>query len=358
MERLVAVREVAAAVEDGQGEALRRLATMVAVLEELCPWVTPVALGTCTFPVRGPSRLMGGDVVVLDEARRRLADAGFTPSLGVAPGLFGALLAASLEVVVGDDLATFLAPFPVAQLGRPNLTKLLPRLGVRTLGQFAELEARAVYARFGSDALHCHRVASGLDGELAGSRDDSIVRRLDALAARSRPAAIQVGFDGGSDLGAERAASAARRLQDRLGPEAVVVARPRGGRGPSDRNGFVPFGAGLLRSEHEGSPWPAHVPTPAPARVCAVPLEVQLVDEAERAVLVRRSGLLSAPPHRVGIGRGRLRPVLDWAGPWPVVERWWSEGRRRARLQVLGGDGVASLLVFERQGWWLEAVYD
>jgi protein ImuB len=51
--------------------------------------------------------------------------------------------------------------------------------------------------------------------------------------------------------------------------------------------------------------------------------------------------------------------VDAWAGPWPVVERWWSEdASRRAYLQVALRDGRA-VLVASRQGLWtLEAVYD
>ena len=66
---------------------------------------------------------------------------------------------------------------------------------------------------------------------------------------------------------------------------------------------------------------------------------------------------------RCGDGRraddGRPVPVDAWAGPWPVVERWWSEdASRRAYLQVALRDGRA-VLVASRQGQWtLEAVYD
>jgi protein ImuB len=51
--------------------------------------------------------------------------------------------------------------------------------------------------------------------------------------------------------------------------------------------------------------------------------------------------------------------VDAWAGPWPVVERWWSEdASRQAYLQVALRDGRA-VLVASRQGQWtLEAVYD
>ena len=48
-------------------------------------------------------------------------------------------------------------------LERPDLVDVLRRLGLRTLGAFAELPASDVLARFGSEGLGAHRLASGLD---------------------------------------------------------------------------------------------------------------------------------------------------------------------------------------------------
>ena len=51
--------------------------------------------------------------------------------------------------------------------------------------------------------------------------------------------------------------------------------------------------------------------------------------------------------------------IRAWAGPWPLDERWWDTGRRRrARLQVVTGDGQARLLTLEHGQWHLEATYD
>jgi hypothetical protein len=355
---LVAVLDPASMVEGDRGEGLRRFGELLVYLEELCPWVTPIALGVCTFPARGPSRLLGGDHAVVAAVHRHLNGWGATPAVGIAPGLFAALLAARSGAVVADGTAAaFLHPFEVGVLDRPKLTALLPRLGVSTLGAFAALEPRAVYARFGPDALTCHRVASGAEGELAGLRDPAILRRLAAHALRDAPPAVQVGFDGGTDLGAHRAASAARRLQRRHGPEAVLVARLRGGRAPGDRGDFLPFGATTVLDD-ASSPWPAQLPAPSPARVYADPRAVDVHDEAGRSLLVGRSGLLSASPRLLLASPGRSQRIVDWAGPWPTVERWWAEPRRRARLQVVTEDGVAQLLTFEGRRWWLEAVYD
>jgi hypothetical protein len=78
-------------------------------------------------------------------------------------------------------------------------------------------------------------------------------------------------------------------------------------------------------------------------------------------VAVTARGLLTGRPARLSVGGGPWMPVTGWSAPWPVEERWWSRGRRRAaRLQVLAGgsEGRAYLLVVERGRWRVEAAYD
>ena len=154
----------------GRGEEARRFARVVARAGELCPWVHPVRLGVCALPARGPARFFGGEEAVVS----RLADepTGRGGTVGVADGLFAAVLAARSELIVPPGgTADFLAPWSVATLARPDLAVTLQRLGITTLGQFAALPAANVSDRFGPDAAACHAVARGESGELAGLRD-------------------------------------------------------------------------------------------------------------------------------------------------------------------------------------------
>jgi protein ImuB len=106
-------------------------------------------------------------------------------------------------------------------------------------------------------------------------------------------------------------------------------------------------------------PWPGRLPDPAPAAV-AGPADdravVEVLDAAGVPVRVTGRGLATGDPARLDPG-GR---VVAWAGPWPLEERWWDpvRSRRRARLQVLGADGVARLLSLEDGRWFVDAVYD
>jgi protein ImuB len=369
MDRLVAVCCPLLQHEGERGEEARRFSLVLRAVDELCPWVEPVALGICTLPARGPSRFFGGDERVVDQlglAVSTVLGATGPVQVGVADGLFAALLAARAGVVVAPgETRDFLAAWSLAVLRRPDLAVTLQRLGIHTLGQFAALPSRHVLARFGGEAVLCHRVARAEVGELPGVRDPSVVRRLREVRGELPEVTLQTGFFGGASAGDVRAAQAVARLQSRLGPEAVLAGRLDDGRDPAGRGHLVPWGSRPESRRHGGrstgwpaAPWPGRLPPPSPVVVLTDPLAVDLVDRAGRPVQVSGSGLLSDAPARLSVAGGPWRPVRRWAGPWPASERWWSGRRHRARLQVVDGAESAVLLAAERGRWWLEGRYD
>jgi hypothetical protein len=361
MERLVVLRCPQLLEEGPRGEEARRFVQVVARASELCPWVHPVRLGVCALPARGPARFFGGEEMVVS----RLGQAvGEEVQVGVADGLFAALLAARSQLIVpARESAAFLAPWSVAVLARPDLAVTLQRLGVTTLGQFAALPPAHVSDRFGADAAAAHLVARGECGELAGVRDRAIERRLRVARGEdpdlgAEPPPYQPGFFGGASAADTRAALSFARVQERLGIEAVLVGRVRGGRDPAEQATLVPWGSPPGGAVRVGAPWPGRLPPPAPTQVLRRRCRAELVDATGRAAAVSGRGLLDGEPDRLSVDGGPWQPVAGWAGPWPVSERWWSTRRRRARLQVVTADGVARLLCSERGQWWVEAVYD
>lgn len=351
--------------EGERGDEVREFLAVLTLVEAFCPWVGPASLGVCTLPARGPSRFFGGEAVLVEKLSVAVAEVlGTTEAVrvGVADGLFAALLAARAEVVVDPGgAAAFLAPWSTAVLRRPDLTVTLKRLGVHTLGQFAALGGREVSARFGSDAAACHRVARGEAGELAGLRDAGITRRLRVASGEVTEGPRQPGFFGGTSVADARAARSFARVQQRLGAEAVVVGRLRGGRGPAERARLVPWGSREVDPHADGAgaaPWPGRLPSPSPVAVLTAPVTTEVVDASARPVRVTGRGLLTADPARLSVGGGPWRDVVAFAGPWPVSERWWSTRRRQARLQVVVDGGAALLLTVERERWWMEASYD
>ena len=146
----------------------REFEPIVGALDELTPRIEVSEAGRCAFPTRGPARYFGGDDAL---ARRALALVGAAlddrgvAHVGVADGPFAALLAAAdaTTVVPKGMSPTFLAPWPLSSLDRPELVDVLHRLGLRTLGDLAALPAQDVLARFGNDGAIAHRLASGFD---------------------------------------------------------------------------------------------------------------------------------------------------------------------------------------------------
>jgi hypothetical protein len=364
VERLVVIWCPELLEEGARGEEARRFARVLARAGELCPWVHPVRLGVGALPARGPARFFGGEEVVVSRLAQTV---GEEAKVGVADGLFAALLAARSGLIVpAGGTADFLGPWSVATLARPDLAVTLQRLGVTTLGRFAALPAASISDRFGADAAACHAVARGESGELVGLRDRAIERRLRVArgedpdqGADAPPPPSQPGFFGGASEADARAARSFARVQERLGTDAVLMGRVQGGRDPAGQSVLVPWGspdtdAGVAG----GAPWPGRVPPPAPSDVLRTPRRAEVADAAGRGVEVSGRGLLTAGIERLSVDGGPWQPVVGWAGPWPVTERWWSVRRRRARLQVVTADGVARLLCTERGQWWVEALYD
>jgi protein ImuB len=168
-------RGVAHAVDaDFIGEA-RAFEPVVRAIEAITPRVEIHEPGIVSFPTLGPSRYFGGDVALAATVQATIADVlGADASLvrvGVADGVFAARLAARdarhhherVCIVEPGGSARFLADFPVIALGDPERAGLLERLGVPTLGDFANLPAADVLARFGVEGLRAHEQARGLD---------------------------------------------------------------------------------------------------------------------------------------------------------------------------------------------------
>jgi hypothetical protein len=387
--------------EQQRGRQERAFDRVMAAVGSFSPGVEAPAPGVCVAGTRGPSRYFGGDdryarlvaeavgsvegvapvtPVTAERTERTVTPrAGVRAGVGVADGLFAAVLAARCQeteptVVAVGGTPGFLAPWPVTTLDRPELADLLGRLGIHTLGLFAALPDRDVLARFGVDGVTCHRVAQGIEGELPGfGRSRRPGGPQEIRNRKAGPRTRQPEFWGGEAGAAVRAGRALVRVQQLLGPEAVVRGRLQGGRGPSERARIVPWSVGRAPGnrvpEHGGrgrpplsgagdAPWPGQVPPPAPVVVLVRPLPVELVDSDGRSIGVGAGGTVTATPARLSVAGGPWTTVAGWAGPWPTEERWWSAPRRQARMQVVTGPGTAHLLTRERGGWWLEGTYD
>lgn len=227
-------------------------------------------------------------------------------------------------------------------------------------------------------------------GTAAPLRTGAIVRlRLDAVDAVDA-GRIQYGLWGADGFSDYRAGSAFARVQGLLGTAAVLAALRSGGRGPADRVSLAAWGEVGSPERDPGGPWPGALPTPAPARAAVLPgqrpapaaaspplpvnAQVDVCDQSGYRVEITDRGMLTGSPASVA-----GRPVLSWAGPWLLDERWWSSAttdagavpdsaprvvsveapaQRRARMQVVTDHGPPVLLELGSRGWLVEAIYD
>ena len=159
-----------------------------------------------------------------------------------------------------------------------------------------------------------------------------------------------------ADLDATRAIA---RLVGIAGESAVRVPAWSGGRLPDERYRWVPAAMADLddpsgRLDRGEGPWPGALPAPSPSVVLADPLPIEILDERGNPIVVSGRGEPSGPPRTVVV-QGRQQPVVAWAGPWPVEQRWWhpSAGRR----QIVTEQGDAHLVVIEHRRWAIVATY-
>jgi len=208
----------------------RVFASIAALVDRFTPRVELSSPGSLAFPTLGPSRYFGGDErlarLVASEIDEALGSSGWFDAVGVgiADGIFAATRAAELAVTEPDHVrvipsgesAKFLSPFPVSVLGRPELTDVLHRLGLRRLGDFAALKVDDVVARFGAEGRFLHRLARGID-----DRPSSVgppPRSFDAESVIDPPAERV-------DIAAFAARVVADDLHDRLRAEGLACTR-------------------------------------------------------------------------------------------------------------------------------------
>jgi protein ImuB len=200
------------------GPDLRAFERVVSAVEEFCPRIEVLRPGICAFGARGPARYFGGEAELARKIVGAVAGLGFDCGVGIADGLFAALLAsrdsllgfpapvpdgAPVKIVPSGGTPAYLAPRLVTVLGEPELADLLVRLGIRTLGEFAALPAAEAGNRFGAQGLIAHRLARGLDPRPLATRPPSA------------DLSVQIEFDPAAEQ-SERVAFAAKALAGQM----------------------------------------------------------------------------------------------------------------------------------------------
>ena len=151
---------------------------IVAELEVLSPAVeiNDGQPGCYTIDLTGLERLLGPPRLATERLLATVP-ALFRPRAGVAPNKFTARVAAygaapgTVQMVDPTTIRGFLATAPVSLLPlSPDKRRRLERLGLRTLGDLADLPPAAVQARFGAEGRRAWELARGNDHEPVRAR--------------------------------------------------------------------------------------------------------------------------------------------------------------------------------------------
>lgn len=313
----------------------RAFEPVLRVLDDLTPRIEIDQPGQCSFLTRGPSRYFGGDHDMSDRAARVIADVldGVTSvHVGTADGRFAAVRAAALaeanraRVVPPGASAPFLSALPIGLLAADDripakrkqledLVDVLSRLGLTSLGAFADLEVSDVIARFGAVGVRAHLWARGLDDRPAAPEDP--------------PAELEVAIDLEPPVQrVDQAAFVAKALAEefirKLGARGISCAR-------------VAIAAETEHGESQLRLWRSEEAFSAPA--ISDRMRWQLDGWLSGPVRLRPTGGLSRlilRPDDISVAAGRQ--LGFWGEQTGLAER---AARSIARVQGLAGVGVA-----------------
>lgn len=185
----------------------RHFERVTVAVDELVPRAEVLRPGLLALSVRGAARYFGSEQVTAERLVDAVAAVGAECQVGVADQLPTAVFAARAGRIVdpGSD-AEFLSELSVKVLAtepslasgaRAELVDLLWRMGIRTIGQFAEVSRSDVASRFGADAVAAHQLARGEPGRGPSGREpdqeldvemdcDPPIERVDAAAFAGR----------------------------------------------------------------------------------------------------------------------------------------------------------------------------
>ena len=184
-------------------------------IARLTPLVQPLSLDEAWMDLAGSERLHGGSpALVLARLQAEIEqDVGITVSIGLAANKFLAKIASDLDkprgfsVISASEAQAFLAPKPATILPGvgPAFAKSLEAAGLRTVGDLARAEPKALAERWGAYGLRLSQLAHGQDA-----------RAVDPDQVRKAISAETTFFDDLSQIEA---------LEDQLWPLCERVAR-------------------------------------------------------------------------------------------------------------------------------------
>jgi hypothetical protein len=427
--------------------------TITEGLDAAAAHIEVVRPGLVLIDAQAATKFHGGQDKAAEKCIDAVARQGVDCFAGIADDISTAIIAARRGAVVPIGKSReFLHTQPTSLLrAEPSLgcaakdVLLLEKVGLKTLGDVAALEAAAMVNRFGAPGLYMHQIATAtwqpqvqvsppVADRAVRYVPDQPIERVDAAAFAARQLAVQlhdllrkqelsclrlkitaimgeVSYEriwrttaalteqmtadrvrwqldgwlnshqqcsGISELIIDpiecvnpqahslwatveqsQTLQVIEKVQSAIGVDKVLSPYAAGGRGVAERIKFVPYGE-YYHSPYDG-PWRGAIRGPLPGHLAGDQQEeVQLISAVAKQIYVTADVVLSDSPASFNRA-GQVFAVTGWAGPWPVLRRWWLGEKPCARLQLVGVDAEGKkqgwLLVWEGD-WRVEASYE
>ncbi|MGC0365161.1 protein ImuB [Rhodococcus sp. 27YEA15] len=351
--------ELYVVVADPERDA-RLFEPVAAAVDAAAPGVEVLRPGLLVLGARGVGRYFGSEEAAAERLVDEVSAVGVECQIGVADQLSTAVVAARRGVLVPPGgSARFLSLLPMAELAaepslsaprRGELVDLLHRLGIRTIGAFAELPVVDVASRFGNDAVLAHRAARGEPERPPSARSlppdleveqhyDPAIERVDAAAFAGRAlAGLLHERLSGSAVACTRLTISAHTGNGENLSRTWRCAEPLTSEGTADRVRWQLDGWLTGRSEARPTAGIAVLRLEPVEVISAGALQLGLWggvgdgEERARRALIRVQGLLGGEAVQVGVlggGRGPAERVTllpfgdervaahDLTAPWP-----------------------------------------
>jgi len=143
--------------------------------------VEPFGIDESWLDVRAAFKLFGSGAEIADKLRKAVrAELGLTISVGVSFNKIFAKLGSDYKkpdattLISEEDFREIVFPLPVSNLlfvGRKT-GESLSRMGIRTIGELASADGRALVRKFGRHGAFMHEAANGLGGDGVGFYGD------------------------------------------------------------------------------------------------------------------------------------------------------------------------------------------
>lgn len=139
---------------------------------EFTDQVEPLSIDEAFLDISGSIKLFGSGRIIGEKLKEMVCQKqSLNASVGIAPNKFIAKIASDLEkpdglvIVEKNKIQDFLNPLPISKLwgaGEKTIEKL-NKLGIRTVGDLAQLPLNVLESRFGKFGKHFYALSRGID---------------------------------------------------------------------------------------------------------------------------------------------------------------------------------------------------